>query len=668
LQEEAVSVSVPETITVDCHAFGLYPYVGCNELMRQLFPDIRRDRPDLVRESVRSLVILAPDIHAQILEDFPDLVGVMGEPGTIPFTWGQRDEGLHALDRATWLAHGVVSLILRWRSGLTGAPLLRLAFTNLASADPLQAQFVQILARRADAGVLQVIRVDGGGAAEGSADAEEGGITDAAGGTRGVAAAHSPEEHRVRAEQLMALGRRSLDLSSVLHHLERSTAPTHVTLRVFTEAAEHYLAVGFYEAALHTARTAALFTSPDDGITARTLCKVTVYSLLLLGRLDEADAFCADQLSTSADPLAKMTCAYAMALLRARMRPADKRDFQAAAEFMELAIRHVKSVPQGPEEVGNRIFLNHNFRALLTMRAGRLDEALLLMEKGLAELRRLCPERCQAESPIFLQNRAKLHMAMKQPELAVASYTEMVELEPFSVEPHFLRGNAHRARGDHRAALADYLLAVEAGPARPEIHFNAGLACTAIDDAGQALGEYALALDLDPGYVSARLNRVALLYQAGRLAEAAQDAEAGLRADPRHPDLLCARGLVSLTSGNLQAALADFSEALTYDPSHAAALKNRSSTLFAMGNVPDALRDADRCLAVRPDAAGYLNRGYLHQSKRAWRQALADYQRAARYDNVDRTVLARRRATCIRSLAEEAAGLPSRVPPGPAIG
>ncbi|WUH92329.1 tetratricopeptide repeat protein [Streptomyces sp. NBC_00433] len=607
--------------------------------MRQLFPDISRDRPDLVREFARSLVILAPDTHTEVLGLCPNLVNILGEPGTIPFTSGERDEGLHSLDHTMWLAHGVVSLILRWRSELADAPVLRLVFTNLASADPLQVEFLDILTRRADRAVLQVVRENEDGIAESH--------------THQGATRLSPEEHLLQAAELMARKQRSLDLSSVLYHLEHSTASRNVVYRAFIGAAEHYLAMGFYEASLHTARIAARYAPADDAAAARTLCAVTVNSLMLLGRLDEAEALCAVQLSTVSDPYIGMACSYVQAVIQARLRPRGQRNLEKAREYMEHAIEYVDSAPQGPWEIGSRIFLDKNFRALLALRAGRTDEALRLETEGLADIRRLCPDRRQIESPVILQNLARVHMALNQADLAVAAYTEAIFLKPFIAEMHLERGNAHRALGDQRAALTDYRLALKAGPPRPEIHFNAGLACAAMDDVKQALREYTFALELDPGYTSARLNRAALNYRAGRLDEAGRDADTGLRTSPEDPDLLCVRGLVRLASGDLEAALTDFSEVLMHDPSHRAALKNRSSTLLAMGNLTDAIHDADRCLATRADAAAFFNRGYLHQCRGSWRQALADYQQAARYGEVDRAELARRRSACIRGLVEE---------------
>lgn len=604
----------PDTIVIDCHAFRRYPYVGCNELMRVLFPDIRRDRPDLVREFARSLVTLAPDTHAGVLDAFPDLVDVMGEAGCVPFTPGLRDEGLHPADRPTWLAHGVVSLILRWRAGLAAAPVLRLTFTNLAWADPLQAEFVDILARRADPNVLRVTRhdLDGG-----------------AGDARDATAVLSREEHGALVEELLARNRRGLQLSTVLHHVERGTTPPDVALGLFTGAAEHYLAVGFYEAALHCARTAARYAPAGDADTARTLCSVTVGALLLLGRLDEAEAACAAHLAASEDPVTWMICSYTRAISHARFRPADLRDYRAAEEQLELAIGYLDRAPQGPSEIGNRIFLDKNFRALLAIRARRPDEALRLLAEGLADIRRLCPERHQAESPIFFQNQARAYLALKHAELAIAAYTQAIALEPFTAVLYFERGNAYRASGDQRAALADYRLAIQAGPPRPQMHFNAGLASAALGDQDQAVREYTLALDLDPGYLSARLNRATAHYRAGRLAEAARDAEVGLAANPGNADLLCIRGLAKHASGALDAALADYSAALASNPSHAAA---------------------------------FFNRGYLHQSTGSWRRAITDYQHAARYGDVDRAELSRRHAACIRGLLDEASPAGRRAP------
>ncbi|WP_460071384.1 tetratricopeptide repeat protein [Streptomyces sp. YKOK-I1] len=618
------------TVAVDCHAFGRYPYVGCNNLMRQLLPAIRQDSPGLVREFAHCLVALAPDTRADILNHCPDLADVLGKPVSIPFM----------VNRTTWLAHGVASLVLRWRSGLDDAPPLRLSFTNTASADPLQKEFLDILSRRADPDLLLVVRDDQNDGSEPRHDSE--------------AACLSPEEHLLRAEELMALERRSLDLSSVLHHLEHSTASPDVVLHAFTAAAEHYLAVGFYEASLHTARTAARYATDDDIATARTLCSTTVYSLMLLGHLDEAEAFCTVRLSTTDDPRMGMVCSYALGVIQARLRPPEQRDLAKAAHHMAQAIAFLDSGPQGPGEIGNRVFIDKNFRALLAIRAGRTDEAIRLEHEGLADLRRLCPERFRGEAPVLLQNLARAHMALKQEDLAVASYTEAIALEPRSADLYVERGNTHRALGDHRAALADYRMAMQVGPPSPEMHFNAGLACAAGHDSDQTLNEYTRALELDPEYVPARLNRAALHYRSGRPAEARCDADTGLRSEPGHPDLLCIRGLVNLSSGDLETALADFSRALVHDPSHPAALKNRSTTLFAMENVAEALRDADRYLAVRTDAAAFLHRGQLHQARGSWQEALADYQQAARHDDADHAVLDRHRSACLQGLVDQA--------------
>ncbi|MDG4791634.1 tetratricopeptide repeat protein [Micromonospora sp. WMMD1102] len=339
--------------------------------------------------------------------------------------------------------------------------------------------------------------------------------------------------------------------------------------------------------------------------------------------------------------------------MRARFRAAPHRDFSAAAEYADLAIKHIDRLPQSPREIGNRIFLEKNFRALLAVRDKRPDDALRLLEEGLADIRRLCPARHQTESPIFLQNRARVYAALKRFDSAVTSYSEAIALEPFCAELHFKRGTSHHALGDHQAALTDYRLALQAGPPRPEMHLNAALAHAALDDDDHALDEYGHTLELNPGHLSARLKRATLHYRAGRLAEAGEDAEVGLRIDPRHADLLCVRGLVRLSTGDLDAALADFTAAVETNPGHTAALKNRSSAWFAKGDLNSALRDADRCVATRPDGAAYLNRGYLHQSLGSWQQAMADYNRAAGYQDADHAELHRRQASCVRALMEQ---------------
>ncbi|MGI5271666.1 tetratricopeptide repeat protein [Nonomuraea sp. CA-218870] len=615
----------PDVLHVDCHAHGVFPYVGCNELMNQLLPRIQRERPDFIRRFARTLVILAPDSHAIVLQTAPDLASVIGRPGQIPFTANGRDEGLHPRTRTRWLAHAMVELLgLWWRDGE------HVVFTNVDHADPLQREFLDILSRRIRPDQARIV-LQGHGPRPGP---------DLAG----------PDAHAKRADELSQLGRRSLELTLLPYHLERSSAEPTRIVEALAEAAHHYSVVGFYEIAMRLAREA-LRHSPQDVLTEGRMHRIVITSLMMLGQLREAEALCADLQQHTDNPVTLLNCANARALMHARLHDPQDRDYEIGIRQLEECLRHLRDVPESLNPEANAIFIDTNLRALLELRAKRPDSAMRLLRSGLRDLKRDFPDLYACEAGVYLQNVGRLHYRTRRYALAAEAFTEAIEHEPMSPEIYFERANNWRAAGDHLRAVRDYQLAAAAGPAFPQISFNAALSYAAMGRDVEAVEEYGRALELDPGYVNALLNRANLHHAQGRFGEARQDVERGLELSPGHPDLLCTLGLLALQDRDHRAALAAFTAALAARPAMTEALMNRATTWFDMGHPAQALKDLTRALSIRPDAATYTNRGLVHQFMGRWQEAIDDYDQALLHESVDTAMVTRRRANCTRSLA-----------------
>ncbi|GAA3220233.1 tetratricopeptide repeat protein [Nonomuraea helvata] len=615
-----------DALHVDCHAHRIYPYVGCNALMNLLLPRIRRECPDLIRQFARSIVTLAPDSHAIVLEAAPDLAPIIGEPGEIPFTADGRDEGLHHRTRTTWLAHAMVEFLrLCWRDGE------RVVFINVDHADPLQREFLDILIRRIRPDQARIV-LQGHGPSPGPDVV-------------------SPDAHAERAVELLRLGRRSLELTLVPYHFERSSAEPGRIVEALSEAARYYSVVGFYEIAMRLAR-AALLHSPRDGLVEGRMHRVVITSLMMLGRLREAEALCVELQQRNTNPVTLLNCANVRALMHARLHSPQERDYEIGARQLEECLRHLRDVPECLDPVANTIFVDTNLRALLELRAGRPDKSMRLLRAGLRDLKRDCPDLYSSEAALYFQNVGRLHYRARRYALAAEAFSEALEHEPLSPESYFERGNSWRAAGDHVQAVRDYELAVVAGPAYPQIHFNAALSYASMSRDEEAVAEYGKALELDPAYVDALLNRANLHYARGRFLEAGQDVRRGLALSPGHPGLLCTLGLLELRDRDHRAALAAFTAALAARPAMTEALINRASTWFDLGHAEQAIKDLTRALSIRPDATAYFNRGLIHQFMGRWQEAIDDYDRALLYENADTAAVTRRRDDCARTLAD----------------
>src|SRR6185369_13014445 len=105
-------------------------------------------------------------------------------------------------------------------------------------------------------------------------------------------------------------------------------------------------------------------------------------------------------------------------------------------------------------------------------RTGNSSEALRLLDEGLHRLQRGAPSKYEMESVILLHNRARIHVALQQPERALEDYTMLLRHQPSNSEAHLDRGIIYQRLGRYRDALADYDQAIEWSPPYDEVHFN----------------------------------------------------------------------------------------------------------------------------------------------------------------------------------------------------
>src|SRR5262249_10520514 len=157
--------------------------------------------------------------------------------------------------------------------------------------------------------------------------------------------------------------------------------------------------------------------------------------LLLLDRLEEVESFCRHAETLTDQPALRSHCAYAMAILYARVYDRRRRDYETARTWVQKALELAELAPPSETKVVNLVFLR-NTLALVEMRTGRIQEALGLLSEGLQRLEVEAPSKFIMESVILLHNRARLHLAMGRPERALEDFTLLLEHEPSNSEAH----------------------------------------------------------------------------------------------------------------------------------------------------------------------------------------------------------------------------------------
>ncbi|GAB2177173.1 tetratricopeptide repeat protein [Dongia sp. agr-C8] len=533
----------------------------------------------LAGDHLMSLLLVAPEIAGQfpVPTKLRDSFRFSREGN--PPAWTQRT------------AHGVADFLQAFlnRAGAT----LSVAFTHADAADPTDRELFDILRQRCDPARLGVA-CEGGGRCDSA---------DLLAGARGFLRAGS------------AVWRGS--------DFEDVTDAATVLLR----ASDLAMRMATYDAALEWA---ALGRTELDAAAVEDWGKLTrnmLFALLLLGRIPEAEAICAEVQGRPAEPAILAHVTYAMAILNARLYDRARHDYDAAKAWIERSLEYTARLPASETRSVNHAFLM-NTMALVEMRKGRQDAARALLDDALALMEAEAPERFPLECGILLHNRAKLHRAMKQPERAIGDLTLLLRYEPSSGEAYFDRGLLQQRAGRYQAALADYDAALSWSPPYWEPHFNRAQVRIALGERDGALRDYERVLVLHPEHVESRAHAC------------------------------CLRGIIALEAQDLESAARNFTASLEADPNFPDAWANRATVHYRQGDAQTALRDLDHALVLREDAEVLYNRGRVLESLERRREAIADYRRALALGASGAEAIQRRLDHC-RALDQGAHGQPA---------
>jgi tetratricopeptide (TPR) repeat protein len=448
--------------------------------------------------------------------------------------------------------------------------------------------------------------------------------------------------HRARIEVLEASNRTDLALGAIPLHYEWAAADVEPLLA----ASKRCMHLGYYGAALDWARRGLkMVADAPRGKPYGDLARNALFALLLLGRFNAVEAMCDDNLAHSSDPALLAHTTYARAILCARLYDPARRDFEAARTWIEKSLAFTEMLAPSEARAVNLAFLR-NTLALVEMRTGGMTEAHELLTAALEYIAREAPGKYRQECVLLLHNRARLQVACKHTDAAIADLTELLRQQPQDSEAYLDRGLLHQRAGRHEEALADYNAAIRWSPPYPEPHFNRAQSLAALGRPDEALADYDYVLTLQPDHVEARNDRACLYYHRGMFGAAHADAEAALRVNPKHARLLCLRGLCEMEDGNSAAAQASLTQSIEVDPSLPDAWANRATARFKQGDPEGALADLTRALSLRKDASAHYNRGRIYEIREEWIEAAADYSQALRLASRDVSDLQKRLRRC----------------------
>lgn len=268
--------------------------------------------------------------------------------------------------------------------------------------------------------------------------------------------------------------------------------------------------------------------------------------------------------------------------------------------------------------------------------ASRVNDALAKYQNGdtkgaLADLSEAIAAsgRKDLSTAVAYYDRGVIYDDLGQRQKALADFSAAIALRPTYGEAHSARAAARLASGDAQGAIADLKALLGIDPAFPDAHYHLARAYQAAGMTAEAQSEYATALKTNPkAYVYE--GRGILNMNSGHTEAAIADFSAALKAKPDRVSSQVDRGQAYLAAHDYEAALADFESALKSAPGNAAATVGRATALTKLGRTDAAQSAVQAAVAADPKSAArlYRTRGDAELSHRAYKAAIADYDRA----------------------------------------
>ena len=246
----------------------------------------------------------------------------------------------------------------------------------------------------------------------------------------------------------------------------------------------------------------------------------------------------------------------------------------------------------------------------------------------------ITPEEMETLSNVKLQQ-GNFLMMLGQMDLAIATYSRAIELNPNNAGAYNNRGIAYKEKGEHECAIEDYNKAIELNPKLASAYVNRGSAYGAKGEFDRTLSDCNKAIELDPKLAGAYSNRGAAYSKKGELDLAIADCNKAIELDPKLAEAYSNRGVAYDGKGEHDLAIKDYTMAVKHQPDYAEAYYNRGLVYAEKGELNSAIVNFTKVIELDPDCAGaYYNRGIIWLCLKEWENFRSDLS-AARGGGID---------------------------------
>lgn len=663
------------------------PYTAAGTILRALIPDAVEAHPDLVARHEVEILTVAPELKSLVRVPLETLTSL-----AIP---AERTRFYSRL-RTVRISHGLTELLRDLVTARGGR--WSLVIDDLHEADHTDQEFVAVLLRRMDPRLLTVVAAGRPALLEPPPPLDPPAEPDtvepeplhtalsrfcrtvrqdndvpapltgnamelATRFVRGDCTADEPELvaayektpperrrelHDDRAAELTAMNGSSWSWGALPYHLEHGGDPLGRGADSLLTAIAETMNLGFYHATLELClRGRDLVPSNENPDLWWKFTMKLPTSLAALGRVEAAESVCDEVRAGVLDPDAHMRIAYATAMLYTRQRASSRRDHERALGWINEAIVIAALLPDRRNRAFDSVFQD-NGRALVEVHRGRSDEALRLVNDGIARMDEAYgPDEHRLHRSVLLHNRAQVLAGLGRLPEALNDYRTVSAADPHYPEYHFDLGGVLHRLGRDDEAIEEYETAMRLGPPFPELYYNRGDVRLGQGDVDGALADFGYVLELDPRFVAAYVNRAGLFADMGELDAADRDVTAGLELEPENPYLHALRGQIHAERDEFDAAMAAFDLALGLDPELVVALSGRATVAQRIGQRERALADLWQAVELAPDdAALRYNHAFVLREAGQWNAALAELDIAAKLAPDDPDI-AGARAECL---------------------
>ncbi|MDX9786601.1 MAG: tetratricopeptide repeat protein [Desulfobacterales bacterium] len=205
-----------------------------------------------------------------------------------------------------------------------------------------------------------------------------------------------------------------------------------------------------------------------------------------------------------------------------KVEPADAPDLVETRQALEEGLKLIErndhagalTVFEKMVEAGESAEVYYNIGYIKTSQ-GQYGEAIAAFRKA-TQLDRLFAKAYEAMGRAYqklgrkqdaekaLQKAADIYMTKEKMQDAEEILTEIMEINPDTVNVYNSLGVLYRKKGDYLTALKHYQKALKIHPDTPHIYYNMGRLHLDLNDPGKAKRFFADAVKLDPGFKEAR--------------------------------------------------------------------------------------------------------------------------------------------------------------------